>query len=87
MLAAPRIDPASFRDPIGRVLHADNRIFRVLSPQGRAWLSQVWDLGIVARLTEAGLLIETRRIADNEAAQHLLNGGVARCWSTNASRW
>jgi len=78
MLAPPRTDPASFRDPLGRVLHADNRIYRVLSPQGRAWLSQVWDSGIVARLTEAGFLIETRRVADSDATYALLDSdGVA----------
>lgn len=78
MLAPPRIDPASFRDPLGCVLHAGNRIYRVLSPQGRDWLSRVWDSGIVARLTEAGFLIETRRIADTDAARHMLNGdGIA----------
>lgn len=78
MLAPPRIDPASFRDPIGRVQHSDGAVYRVLSNQGRAWLSQVWDSGIVTRLIESGFLIETLRLADSEAAQHLRSSeGIA----------
>jgi ribosomal protein L11 methylase PrmA len=71
MPVPPRIDPASFRDPLGRVFLADDNIYRIISPQGRAWLAEVWECGIVSRLTDAGLLIGTRRVEDPQIARDL----------------
>lgn len=70
--APPRIDPASFRDPLGRVLLADGEIYRIILPPGRAWLAEVWDTGIIRRLTEAGFLIETRAVENPGLASDLL---------------
>jgi hypothetical protein len=72
MLDPPRIDPGSFRDPVGRVLLAGTKVYRVISPRGRTWLSEVWDAGIIQRLSEAGLMIETRRVTDQDEARALL---------------
>lgn len=49
-------DPGSFRDPAGRVLHHDGRIFRIVTPVGRVAYERARDSGLLAELAADGLL-------------------------------
>lgn len=55
-------DPASFRDPGGRVLHLEGRVFRALTSRG----AKDWQAAkaAAAQLIEKRLLVGTRELAD-----------------------
>jgi hypothetical protein len=52
-------DGGSFRDPDGRVFEVDGNIVRGLSAEGQADWQAFVDSGLLARLTEAGDLVDT----------------------------
>jgi len=56
-----RADPASFRDPSGRVMHLGGRVFRALTPRGAAQWRLAADA--CAELVREGLLVDTRELA------------------------
>ncbi len=59
------IDPGSFRDPAGRVLHRDGRVFRLVSEYGWQNFAAVWESGLIDDLATAGLILP---LAEVEAA-------------------
>jgi len=55
-------EPASFRDPAGRILEKDGRILRALAADAAADYTWIRDRGILDRLVQSGRLIPTREI-------------------------
>jgi len=55
-------DPGSFRDPDGRVLHLDGKVYRVVTPVGAASYERARDSGLLAELAAAGLLTPWREV-------------------------
>jgi hypothetical protein len=57
--------PASFRDPDARVLESDGpRILRALSPRAVAERDAVEQSGLLGELVEAGVVVDSERLAD-----------------------
>lgn len=50
-------DPASFRDPAGRVFTCTDRVFRTLSPVGLRNFTALTESGLLTRLTEEGRVV------------------------------
>jgi len=67
-------DPGSFRDPAGRVLHLDGKVYRVVTHVGAAAYRLARDSGLLTELSNAGLLTSWREV-DRPAA--LEDCGVA----------
>ena len=59
-------DGGSFRDPDGRVFRIDGEIVRALSEQGAADWSAFQESGLLARLVEAGDVVETTTASSTE---------------------
>lgn len=57
-----RIDPGSFRDPAGRVLHSDGRVLRAIYPSGAPAYERARDSGVLGRAAERGLLLPSEEI-------------------------
>lgn len=55
-------DPGSFRDPAGRVLHLDGKVYRVVSPAGAPAFRQARDIGLLTDLANADLLAPWREV-------------------------
>ncbi len=60
MSGMPTRDPASLRDPNGRVYRMDNRIFRTVAPAGAQAFEAVWRAGILQKMAERGHMIGAR---------------------------
>jgi ribosomal protein L11 methylase PrmA len=58
-------DAGSFRDPSGRVLHHDGRVFRTVSDVGWRQFAPVWQSGLLQDLAAKGLVLPLR---ESEAA-------------------
>lgn len=54
-----QFDPASFRDPAGRLFRHDGAIYRTCSPDALATLKLAEQKGLLAELQRQGLLLET----------------------------
>ncbi|MFC7498310.1 class I SAM-dependent methyltransferase [Enterovirga sp. GCM10030262] len=52
-----KFDPGSFRDPAGRVLHADGRVFRAVFDAGSVPYEQARAAGVFGKAVERGRLI------------------------------
>ena len=52
-----KFDPGSFRDPAGRVLHADGRVFRAVFDAGSVAYEQARAAGVFGKAVERGRLI------------------------------
>jgi hypothetical protein len=50
------IDPGSFRDPAGRIMIADGRIFRTVSPTGWPNFETLMESGVLDAMIDAGKL-------------------------------
>lgn len=62
-------DPASFRDPAGRVMHCDGRVFRALTQRGAdAWKPAA---PAAAQLIAKGMLAGTRELAPGDVPDAL----------------
>jgi ribosomal protein L11 methylase PrmA len=57
-----QIDPGSFRDPAGRVLHCGDRVLRAIYPAGASAYEAARDSGVVARAVERGRLLSFKEI-------------------------
>jgi ribosomal protein L11 methylase PrmA len=66
VLEAFTTDPASFRDPAGRVVEKDGRILRVLTDRAANDWAWIHDRGLIDRLIRSGHLIDTHEV-DPEA--------------------
>lgn len=51
------IDSGSFRDPSGRILHHEGRVFRLVSETGWKEFSAVWSSGLIDDLAADGLVL------------------------------
>jgi ribosomal protein L11 methylase PrmA len=51
------IEPGSFRDPAGRILHHEGRVFRLVSETGWQGFSPVWTSGLIDDLAAEGLIL------------------------------
>ena len=54
-------DPASFRDPTGRVFRAHGRVFRTLSPEAVPAIDALFDSGLLDSAVAAGRIVATWR--------------------------
>jgi ribosomal protein L11 methylase PrmA len=72
-------DPGSFRDPAGRVLHLDGKVYRVVTPAGAAAFKAARDSGLLAQLVQDGLLVPWSEVAPPAAldAARLMDVPVA----------
>lgn len=61
-------DPASFRDPEGRLFHWQGRIFRSLGSKGAGHFEAASRLGLIRELEEAGLAVRSRACSPGETA-------------------
>lgn len=59
-------EPASFRDPAGRILDRDGRILRLITDSGAGEFAWVRDSGVLDDLMGAGRLIPTRALDPRE---------------------
>lgn len=59
-----QFDPASFKDPAGRVFSARGRIFRELTPSGEKIWKELRDSGLAEELVKDGLLVKTWESSD-----------------------
>lgn len=55
-------DGGSFRDPRGYVFHEGDRVYRSVADQAAAELEFVWKAGLLARLVQAGRVVETEQV-------------------------
>lgn len=60
-------DPASFRDPTGRVFRAHGRVFRTLSPEAAPAIDALFDSGLLEEAAGAGRIVATWRHRAEEA--------------------
>jgi hypothetical protein len=60
-------DPASFRDPSGRLFRHDGVVYRTCSPQALADLRRAIDVGLLDALTTAGLLVPSTLVESASA--------------------
>jgi ribosomal protein L11 methylase PrmA len=60
-------EPASFRDPAGRILEKDGRILRALAADAAGDYTWIRDRGILDRLVRSGRLIPTRELDPADA--------------------
>lgn len=74
--ASARVDPGSFRDPTGRVIHHDGRVFRIVTAAGASAYRQVRDTGLLAELAAAGLLVGAREVDCPPALEHVAGDAV-----------
>ena len=51
------LDPGSFRDPSGRVLHYEGRVFRLVTDHGWESFSPVWASSLIGELAAEGLIL------------------------------
>lgn len=59
-----KFDPASFKDPAGRVFSSRGRIFRELTPLGEKNWKEFRDSGLADELVQEGLLVKTWESSD-----------------------
>ena len=78
-------DPGSFRDPAGVVVHAEGRVYRVVSPAGAAQYELARDSGLLPTLVALGLLIGFAR-REPEAARALAQRRRQRSAGLTAGR-
>ncbi len=64
--SAAHTDPASFRDPAGRVYKVDGRIFHTVTEAGRVAFEAVWEAGILHKMAEKKLLINSRLLSADD---------------------
>lgn len=62
-MQAPKPDPASFRDPAGRIYLDTDAAYRTVMPYAAATFAQVWESGIIRRMADAGRIIAAEKIA------------------------
>jgi len=72
-LARTRLDPGSFRDPAGRILRTEGRVFRTVAPENQKTFEQLLASGLLERLIEAGMLWPATRPADNTIPPEVLD--------------
>jgi ribosomal protein L11 methylase PrmA len=70
-VSAVLADPASFRDPSGRVFLCDSHVYRTVSTAGLEAFTAAHQSGALRLMAEKGRLVETR-IIDGEPAAHLV---------------
>lgn len=63
-----QFDPASFKDPAGRVYSSRGRIFRELTPAGEKIWKDLKDSGLAEELVKDGLLAKTWETSDPDQA-------------------
>lgn len=56
-------DPGSYRDPAGRILTRDNRVFRAIFEAGRTPFDQARDAGVLDRAIEQSVLLGMTEVA------------------------
>ncbi|MCG8408053.1 MAG: hypothetical protein MI923_22875, partial [Phycisphaerales bacterium] len=61
-VSGAQIDKGSFRDPAGRVCQIDDRILRLLSPEGLTQFRQIRDKAFWKKALESSLIVNTREI-------------------------
>ncbi|MDJ0893612.1 MAG: methyltransferase [Alphaproteobacteria bacterium] len=59
-MPGPAYNPASFRDPEGRVFEAEGRVFRSLSDGALERMEALWKDGVLEALADDGLIIPTQ---------------------------
>ena len=64
---SPAFDPASFRDPAGKVFAYEGRIYRSLAPTAQARLERFVAEGHLADLAETGLHVPSRLLVAAQA--------------------
>ncbi len=73
-------DPASFRDPAGRVIKLENRVFRIVSPLHAPVFKRVLDSGVLNALAERRAMVDTQQLRSSdipdEIAEKLDPGAV-----------
>jgi ribosomal protein L11 methylase PrmA len=69
-------DPGSFRDPAGVVVHAEGRVYRVVSPAGAAQYELARDSGLLSALIADGRLLPFNE-ADPRTLQDRIEGTVS----------
>lgn len=65
MKASAQLDPGSFRDPAGRILHADGRVFRTVAPENWKTFEALQTSGLLDQLVASGMLWPATRPAAN----------------------
>ncbi len=77
-MTGPIADPASFRDPAGRVYRAGERILRTVSPEIATDFERVRASGLIDNLIERGWLVpsDTADPAELDTLTGALSDGV-----------
>lgn len=73
------VNTRSFRDPAGRVIVADERVFRVVNEAGLAHLREFLNSATARRFLESGSLVQTRFLSLGEIGE--INGAGGRLLS------
>jgi hypothetical protein len=66
-----QVNPASFRDPAGAVLHMDGRVLRGLTERGKRDFNEALESGVIGKLTDAGLMPKTTVVKPSELPAEL----------------
>lgn len=61
----PVIDPGSFRDPAGQVVHHEDRIFRIVAANYRETFAKVLQTGALERLATRGSILRATVLSDS----------------------
>lgn len=62
--AHTRLDPGSFRDPAGRIILAEGRVFRTVAPENWQTFERLVESGLLERLIVSGMLWPATEPAD-----------------------
>lgn len=77
MLTTCQARVLSFRDPAGRIAIFDNRVFRIVAPEGNANLEAYLSSPSIQAAVGQGSIVSTRRLEANESEEILDSLGLA----------
>jgi len=66
-----QVNPASFRDPAGAVLHMNGRVLRGLTERGKRDWTDAVESGVVSKLVDAGLMPKTTEVPASDLPTEL----------------